>query len=234
MFQLFLRIAFCLLIPILSWAQSNSDSSRIDSSSKKVEGDASLLTNYIWCGLTQTKLNPAIQSSIFYNFNQTLRFGAWGSNVNYYNSNKANSLLKLKGDIFVPLSPDTSFGIHYSDNHYFESDDRDGNTVGLNFEAYKYNILYEQESNWQRLGAKSKYLRVRKVWDVFGNWKWENHIGYTQIAGAPFADYFDLLSGIGFAKGAFSWQVGFTGTSNNSQFGSYADNYIYLLLKASY
>ncbi len=229
MVQLRRLILFLLLIPTLSWAQSS-----IDSSSKKVEGDASLLTNYIWHGLTQTKLNPAIQSSIFYNFNQTLRFGAWGSNVNYYNSNKANALLKLKGDIFVPLSNNTSFGIHYSDNHYFESDDRDGNTVGFNIEVYKYHLLYEQESNWQRLGVKSKYLRLEKIWDVFTTWKLETAVGFTQIDGAPFSDYMDALLGIGYTSGPFSWQIGATSTSNNSQFRGYADSFIYLLLKASF
>ena len=229
MLELRRLILLLFFFPTLSWAQVSNESS-----GKRVEGDASLLTNYIWHGLTQTKLNPAIQSSIFYNFNQTLRFGAWGSNVNYYNSNKANALLKIKGDIFVPLSTNTSFGIHYSDNHYYESDDRDGNTVGFNIEVYKYNFLYEQESNWQRLGVKSKYLRLEKIWDVFTTWKLETHVGYTQIEGAPFSDYFDLLSGIGFTKGAFSWQVGGTSTSNNSQFGSSADTFIYLLLKASF
>ncbi len=229
MLQLHRLIILFTLVPSLCWAQSSTNFT-----GKKVEGDASLLTNYIWHGLTQTKLNPAIQSSIFYNFNQTLRFGAWGSNVNYYNSNKANALLKLKGDIFVPLSTDTSFGIHYSDNHYFESDDRDGNTVGLNIEVYKYNFLYEQESNWQRLGVKSKYLRLQKIWDVFTTWKLETHVGYTQIEGAPFSDYFDLLAGVGYSSGAFSWQVGATSTSNNSQFGVSADTFAYLLLKVSY
>ncbi len=229
MLKLCRLIFLLLLLPTLGWAQVLNDSS-----GKKVEVDASLLNNYIWHGLTQTKTNPAIQSSIFYNFNQTLRFGAWGSNVNYYNSNKANALLKFKGDLFVPLSNNTSFGIHYSDNHYFESDDRDGSTIGFHIEVYKYHLLYEQESNWQRLGVKSKYLRLEKIWDIFTTWKWETRVGYTQIEGAPFSDYFDFLSGVGFTSGAFSWQVGATSTSNNSQFGSYADPYAYLLLKASY
>ena len=227
--QLRRLLTLCLFFPVLSWSQVQPESS-----GKKVSGDAALLTNYIWHGLTQTKLNPAIQSSIFYNLNKTLRFGAFGSNVNYTNASKANALLKLMADINVQFSENVSFGIHYSDNRYYESDDRDGNTLGLDFEAYKFNFLYEQESNWQRLIVKSKYLRIQRTWDVFTNWKWENHIGYTQLQDSPIADYFDILTGIGTASGPYSWQIGLTTTSNNSQFGAAADTFIYLLLKASY
>ncbi len=229
MHQLQSLFILCVFLPLFAWSQTS-----LESSGKKIQGDTSLLTNYIWHGITQTKLNPALQSSLYYNLNQTLRFGIWGSNVNYANASKANSLLKLQGDIFIPLSPNISMGIHYSDNHYFETDDRDGNTLGLDFEAFKFNFLYEQESNWQKLGVKSKYLRIRKVWTVFSNWNWENHIGYTQVDDSAIASYFDVLSGIGTSSGPFSWQVGVTSTSNNSQFAGAAETFIYLLLRISY
>ena len=223
--RLLFAVAF---LPVLSWAQNNVESGR------KISGDASLLSNYIWHGLTQTKLNPAIQSSIFYNLNPVLRFGAWGSNVTYYNGSKANALLKLKGDINVQISPNTAFGIHFSDNHYFETDDRDGNTLGIDFEAYRYNFLIEQEGNWQKAGNKARYLKVERTWDVFTNWKWENHIGYTMFQGGSYSDYLDFLSGIGMVNGAFSWQVGATTTSKNTQFDNYADIFFYLALKVSF
>lgn len=219
----------CIFVPILSWAQNSPDSG------KKITGDASLLSNYIWHGLTQTKLNPAIQSSIFYNLNPVLRFGAWGSNVTYYNGSKANALLKLKGDINIQISENTNFGFHYSDNHYFEQDDRDGNTLGIDFEAYKFNFLIEQEGNWQKTSSKARYLKAERTWDVFTNWKWENHIGYTMfLDSSGYSDYADFLSGIGKVNGPFSWQVGLTTTSKNEQFGKYADYFIYLALKVSF
>src|SRR5688500_7474910 len=90
-------LLFLIFFPM--WGQAQSDSKT------KIVGDASLLSNYVWHGLTQTKKQPAIQTSMYYYFAPIFRMGLWGSNVGYYESDKANALLKINGDLKLIFTP---------------------------------------------------------------------------------------------------------------------------------
>jgi uncharacterized protein (TIGR02001 family) len=228
-FRCFILLVF---LPLSTWAQTTGTADKVE---KKIDGDAGLLTDYVWHGLTQTKRNPAIQSSLYYHLGPNLRLGAWGSNVSYYGRSKANALLKLQADISLNFTENVGMGIHFSDNHYFESDDRDGNTFGLDFDAFGYNFLLEQEGNWQGTVSKARYYGVRRTWDVFGRWKWENQAGFTQFENMPsLSDYLDFRTAIGTATGLVFWQAGLTFTNNNTQFGDACDYFFVFSAKARF
>jgi uncharacterized protein (TIGR02001 family) len=218
----------------------NTSGNNSATANKKIVGDASLLSNYVWHGLTQTKRQPAIQSSLYYFLADTFRVGLWGSNVSYYqngygNNSKANALLKLQADIMLKFTPNFGMDILFSDNHYFEPDDRDGNTFTLNFNVFGYSFGLEQEGNWQGSVTKARYYYLKKTWDVFGSWKWENKVGYTQFETLDYKNYFDISSGIGTKLAGFVFaQLIFTGTNENTQFGDSADFFTTLAITASF
>lgn len=235
-----MRLSYLLFIilanlPFLASGQQNAG----ENSGKKVSGEASLLTNYVWHGLTQSKRNPAIQSSFFYYLASSFRAGLSGSNVSYYangygRESKANALLKIHADIMLKFSQNFGMDLNYSDNRYFESDDRDGNTFTIKFNTFTYGFGVEQEGNWQGTVTKARYYFVEKPWDVFGSWKWNNKLGYTQFEEAPgIKNYFDVRSGIGKKWGATFWEGTLTFTNENSQFGDSAD-YFFILSGTAY
>lgn len=183
-----------------------------------------MLTNYVWHGLTFTKRNPAIQTSFHYNLSPIVKVGMWGSNVSFYGPNqKSNAVLKLLFDIKIPFNNDYNMSLRFNDNHYFESSDHDGTTFILDFGIYSYNFGLENESNWRGEVTKTKYYYLEKTWDVFGRWKWENHIGYTQFETLDAGPYFDVKTGIGTNISFAFCQLALTFTDDNSRWGPWAD-----------
>jgi uncharacterized protein (TIGR02001 family) len=224
-----MRVFAALLIilsPLAAFSQQSTPSAE-----KKMIGDASLMTNYVWHGLTQTKRNPAIQSSLYYYLAPSFRAGLWGSNVSYYTSpyggdSKANALLKIQADIMLKFSQNFGMDLLYSDNRYFESDDRDGNTFTINFNVFAYSFGIESEGNWLGSVSKARYFYVKRTWDVFGDWKSENKLGYTQFETLGVKNYFDIHSSLGKKWGFVFGEAILTFTNENDQFGDYADYFI--------
>lgn len=186
-------------------------------------GEAALLSNYVWHGLTQTRNNPAVQASFMYALAPIFKVGLWGSNVSYSNS-AANAVLKINADLLLKFSPNFTFTIKYSDNKYFEPADREGNTLIFDFLVFDSSFGLEQESNWLGQG-KTRYFYYGKAWDVFGDAKWDNKFGYTQFEGPFFANYFDIRSSLITRRGSVYWAATLTFLTNKDQFGDVANYY---------
>lgn len=160
-------------------------------------GGATLSTNFVEKGLTQTEGDPNMQGDFWFNFGPQFRLGVWGSNVRYDETSTTHFWMKLNGDIKVDFSPETNMIIKYSDNKYFKSNNRDGNTIGIHFDFGGYKIFYDMDSNWEGSDGKATYFGVGKAVLMGGDWVWNNMGGYTMPKVDGVTSYFDIRSSFG-------------------------------------
>lgn len=188
----------------------------------KVSGKASLQTNHVEKGLTQTNRDPGLQGSYILNLGQQFKMIIMGSNVSYEGS-ESHLLLNLKGELTVDFSPNFKTKISYSDNHYYKPENRNGTTLGVQFLIFDYRVLYEYESNWEGTETGASYYSFGKEIKVFGDWIWDNEIGYNMLKDSSYQNYFDVRSMLGYKVQSIFYQLGATTTSSPSQFNGAGD-----------
>lgn len=197
-----------------------------DIPSFKMNGEVSLLTDYVEHGLTQTDKDPSLQGAFSFNFGPQFKLGVWGSNVNY--DSTEHFLLKINAELKVQVSTTTDFKLGYFDNRYFKTDTRNGNTTYLVITSHGYRIRYETNSNWEGTDSRSSYYSFGKTFDINQSWKWDNEVGYTMINDVDGIDnYFDIRSSFLY-KGSsnITYQITGTATSAPSQFKGQGDVFI--------
>nr|HRO67724.1 hypothetical protein [Pseudobdellovibrionaceae bacterium] len=119
----------------------------------------------------------------------------------------------------------------YSDNRYYKSESRDGNTLGLRLNLYGYGIRYEKYSNFFGTQDSAASYAFSKTWPVFQAWKWENLVGYLMLDAEGLSNYFFLETYLGTRAGSIDYQIGASYNSSASQFNGAGDPA--LILKAT-
>ncbi len=198
-----------------------------------MSGDVALLSNYIDHGLTQTNKDPSLQAGFSFNFGPQFRMGLWGSNVNFQSTE--HFLLKLNAELKIQISPTTDFKLAYNDNRYFKTDTRNGNTAQALITSHGYRIQYEGISNWEGTDTSATNYSFSKAFDVNGNWKWDNQVGYTMLSSDTYSNYFDIRTSFLY-KGSSNiiYQISLSGTSSPSQFGGRGDVFPYVGASTSF
>lgn len=200
----------------------------------KMNGEVSLLSNYVEHGLTQTDKDPSLQAAFGFNFGPQFKMGIWGSNVNF--DSTEHFLLKINAELKVQISTTTDFKLGYFNNQYFKTDTRNGNTTYLVITSHGYRIRYEQNSNWEGTDESSTYYSFGKTFDLNQSWKWDNEVGYTMISDVPnIENYFDLRTSFLYKGGSnIIYQISATGTSSPSQFNGQGDIFGYVGASTSF
>ena len=70
-----------ILLSVVSFSKAESSSST--QPNYRLNGTATLSSNFVEKGLTQTKGDPGLQSEFWFNFGSQFRMGLWGANVRY-------------------------------------------------------------------------------------------------------------------------------------------------------
>ena len=112
--------------------------------------NASMTSNYIWRGLTQTENEAAVQGGIDYAGDSGFYVGTWASNVNY----GAGDVYSYEHDIYAGFAFDTgdiSWDVGYLYYNYDKEAEFDFSEVYLgvgigNFSA-QYNVLADTEAD---------------------------------------------------------------------------------------
>ncbi len=200
----------------------------------KMNGEVSLLSNYVEHGLTQTDKDPSLQGAFGFNFGPQFKMGIWGSNVNF--DSTEHFLLKINAELKVQISTTTDFKLGYFSNQYFKTENRNGNTTYLVITSHGYRIRYEQNSNWEGTDERSTYYSFGKTFDLNQNWKWDNEVGYTMISDVPsIENFFDLRTSFLYKGGSnIIYQISATGTSSPSQFHGQGDAFGYVGASTSF
>lgn len=190
---------FLILIPITCFglfanAQAGASSTQ---PSYRLVGSATLASNFVDKGLTQTKADPGLQTDFWFNFGSQFRMGLWGANVRYESTPTTHFWLKGNADVKVDFSENTNMNIIYTENKFYKDNRRSGNTVGIHFNFWGWKIAYDMEGNWQGTRQKATYASAGKDSPVFGDYVWSNTVGYTMPEADGVTSYFDIRSGIG-------------------------------------
>ncbi len=235
-----LCVAFQLLLDsIPSFGQSSSTSTSSAKDSKEgnaaavatyqLTGQATLTSNYIVHGLTQTQKDPSLQGSYWFHFGSQLKVGIWGSNVSYL-AGTEHFNLKYQGEGKVILSNNFDVTGKYSINRYYKSGERNGETISLLFHLFTDRVLIEKETNWE--GSKSSSLHYSfgrsRPFQLFGlTLSWDNDVGYNDVDVAAYSPYFDLRTAASYEKEIYSANLGITYCLNGGQFNGQGDLFIF-------
>lgn len=136
----------------------------------KMEGQASLMSNYVEYGLTHTDKDPALQGQYLFNFGPQFRLGVWGSNISYPNS-ETHLLLRVNAEIVILFSNESSMIIKVAQENYFKPETRNGMINGIHFNFYGYGIHYDDIYNFLGTEKEAKGYSFSKTWDVWTTWQ---------------------------------------------------------------
>lgn len=212
------------VLSVAAWAQSNS------SPTYRMDGQVSLLSNYVDYGLTQSNKDPALNAQFWFNWGPQFRLGLWGGSVGFKDSS-SHFLLKLNADLKIVFSQNTDLTIKYSDGHYYKPETRNGNILGLHLNLFGYGVRYEQHSNFFGTEDRATSFAFTRTWDVFGSWKWENLLGYMMVKSDSLSNYFWYETYLGIKPGNIYYQIGGSYNSNAAQFNGAGD--LAVLVKAT-
>jgi uncharacterized protein (TIGR02001 family) len=218
-----LATPFLTLVMLLFLTTSNSLAQSKDAKGDyAIEGNTSILSHFVHHGLSQTQSDPSLQTSIFIPLGPQFRIGLWGSNVSYEGANN-HIWLKVVFDLKIEFNKDVDFVIGYNINQFFKDRLRNGNTTRLGLNIFDYRISYENETNWEGTETSSRYVGFGKAFKFYGNFEWDNQIGYTMVEVTTLQSYFDLRSSISSSYNKLDFHVAVTATSNPSQFNGHGD-----------
>lgn len=196
----------------------------------KMDGLATLTTNAVEHGLTQTNKDPSLQGQFWFNWGPQFRLGLWGANVAYPGSD-SHFLLRLNADIKISFSQESDMTLKFTDERFFKPETRNGNVMGLHVHLYGYGIGYDVLSNFHGTRTGATAASFSKTWDVFTTWKWENTLGYMMLKDDALTNYFWYETYLGTKPGSIYYQIGASYNSGQSQFHGAGD--LMALLKAT-
>ena len=199
-------------------------------------GNASLVSQYIFRGLSQTNGKPAIQGGLDYSHASGFYAGTWLSNISWFTDQNANTKsapisLASPGSVGFPYAPNQSNTASLEWDFYggFKNSFGGGDwnyDVGL--------IEYYYPGTYDNLGAYRK-PNTTEVYGLIG-YKWvslkyskgvsTNTFGVNESKGA---DYLDLsatipLGGSGFNLLAHAGRYNFPGDANTIYWGASGGN----------
>lgn len=197
-----------------SFAQTNQATYLLD-------GQVSLMSDYVADGVSQSNHDPALQGSFWFNMGPQFRMGLWGSSVSYDRST-SHFLLKANADLRVDFATTTSLNIGYSMNRYFKSDDRDGSTFSLIFNLFSYGIHYARHSNFLGTEDPASGYAFSKTWLIYSDWNWKNLFGYMTVEADSLSNYFYYETYLGKKFGTAEYEIGGMYNSSAGQFNGAA------------
>tara|TARA_R110000744_G_scaffold29035_6_gene69648 strand:+ start:2606 stop:3328 length:723 start_codon:yes stop_codon:yes gene_type:complete len=186
----------------------------------EVTANASVTSNYIWRGLTQTTNDAAVQGGIDYADESGFYVGTWVSNVNY----GADDVYSYEHDMYFGFSGESG-DITYDVGYLYYNYDSEANfdfaevygSVGYGGLSATLSLLAHTEADegeGRDYGfAQASYISVDYVMPVLNGAELGLHVGYHQ---GDFAEDFNGVPdgyadwGVSIAKDGFSFAV--TGT----------------------
>lgn len=215
-------LTLALFVVFLSATSAWSQGTRDTRNDYQTEGTTSILSHFVSHGLSQTNKDPSLQTSIFIPVGPQFRFGIWGSNVSYPGLDN-HILIKIPVELKLEFNKDVNLTVGYSMNQYFKNRARNGSTTALRLNVFDYIVIHELESNWEGSEEKSKYFAFNKTFRIWGDFDWENQLGYTVLNVENLQNYFDLMTSISGKSNKLIYKFTITATSNPGQFNGAGD-----------
>lgn len=215
-------------------AYAASEKSTPLSPSYRVSVDAKVMSHFIDRGLSMSNGNPAMNVSFLYNFGPQFRLGFWGSNISKVSSEDDNFWFKFLADVRVDFSTTAGMNLYIHDDHYYKSDVRNGQSIGVRWNWNPYLGKVEWMNNFQGTKTNATYINIGRLWP-YKMVKVGGKLGYTLQSSETFADYFDfkVLTQYNISTNSIL-EGGITAISNSSQFGDRGKFAFYISVSLSY
>ena len=198
-------------------------------------GDAQLLSQFIDRGLLISDGNPALNASFLFNMGQQFRVGFWGTNISNVTSKDDNLWLKFIADVRIQFANDSVLKIYFNDDHFYKSDLRNGQSVGVNYDLLSYSGQFEWMSNFQGSRTDAVYFRAGKMYSLRKDILAGGLAGITLQKSKAYYDYLDLKAVSTYkVTDYFELEAGITLATNSPQFNYRGDPTIYFGIKLNY
>jgi uncharacterized protein (TIGR02001 family) len=174
-------------------------------------GSATLASDYIFRGLTQTNEKPALQAGLEYDDPSGIYAGFWGSNINWlsdYSTAEAPVSSSLEIDLYVgyrgKFNDDWGYDVGLY-TYYYPGDYPPGFTSPNTTEiygalSYKFLSLKYSHTLTNAFGftdtKNSGYLDLSANYEFVPTWVLNAHVGHQRIDGFGVASYTDWKLGI--------------------------------------
>ena len=211
----------------------------------EVSANATVASNYLWRGLTQTVDGPMIGGGIDYSNESGFYAGTWAANVSY----AADDTFSYEHDVyfgFAGEAGDVSYDVGYLYYNYNDAGNFDFAeiyaTVGFqDFSASYYVLAHTEadEAEGQDFGfGQAYYVSLDYGFDLGADWSAAVHYGYHH---GDFVEAFNFGDGhtydysdysVSFAKDAFTFTVSDTDVNDTTGYLSNGD-FKYCLLYTS-
>lgn len=226
---------FVLLVAIIYYQTSFAAGEKSTSTpTYQVSVDAKVMSHFIERGLSMSDGNPAMNVSFLYNLGPQFRLGFWGSNISNVSSADDNFWFKFVADIHVDFSQTSMMALYIHDDHYYKSDIRNGQSIGVRWTYDPYLGEVEWMNNFQGTHSTAEYINVGRLWP-YKMVKVGGKLGYMMQSSPTYQNYFDLklLTQYNVSTNSIL-EGGITTLSNSSQFGDRGKTAFYISISLSY
>jgi uncharacterized protein (TIGR02001 family) len=224
-------VFLCLFLNAsLSFAQKKEDAA---AGANKLYGNATILTNYIDKGLTQSDKTYSLQAGFGYKMGPQAHIGIWGSSVKLP-SNTENLNLRAYFDVKIDFSQNSNMVLRYDFNQYFRSETHNGNILSADFSTFGYHVIFEQNSNWEGSTNASTWYGLSRDFNLPYSLLFTPQVGYNQLATTGYTNYFDARVGLGYKFADVIYQLAATYATESYQFNGQGDPAIFLVIKANF
>lgn len=223
-----------VLISTVCLAQSK-ERLKSNLATNEISGDAQLVTHFVERGLSMSDKGPAMNASFLYNLGSQLRLGFWGSNVSNLSAADDNFWFKFLAELNVDFTANLSTELYISDNHFYKSDQRNGQRIGGYSTYYSYYFTLEWMSNLEGSKSSAEYFNVGKLFNYGTKVKYGGDVGYTNSHNANLKSYLDAkILARYLLNTSTTFEAAATYNSYTSYFGSRADPAYYIGVKLLY
>ncbi|MGZ6418530.1 MAG: TorF family putative porin [Pseudobdellovibrio sp.] len=229
-------LSLSILIFLLSALSQAQSSNKYTTATNQISGEVQLLSQYVERGLSMSDNNPAMNASFLYNLGSQVKMGFWGSNISNLSAVDDNFWFKLLAQFDVTFGSNLNSHIYFSDDHFYKSNQRNGQRFGANFEYYTYMFGFEWMSNFEGTRSNAEYFDFGKYFYFSGNkMRYGGIVGYTLNTVRGVSSYFDFKAvGQYLMNPTTTIEVGLTLNMNNTYFGKRGDPELYGGIKLTY
>lgn len=158
----------------------------------EVSVTGTIISDYIFRGISQTDSSPALQASLDYAHDNGFYTGVWASNVDY--NDNANAEVDVYfgygNEISEQFSYDLSF-IYYIYTGYGSSEDYNYGEVILNSYFNEFTITLGYSNNYDNSSDSSQYINGTYNWQLYQHYTLTLQVGYTSGGAFKANEYID-------------------------------------------
>ncbi|RUO23309.1 hypothetical protein CWE08_01270 [Aliidiomarina iranensis] len=170
----------------------SSATQAVETSKWQVSGDATLTTNYVFRGISQTSRGPAVQVTFATEHTSGLYASVWASNVNFgEGSLEVDGTLGWRGQLSASTSLDTGV-IYYHYPEEASADEYDYAEIFAALDIYQFTFGLHHSDNYFGAGVGSyQYLYLSAPIFDYDGWQLSISAGYNRFSSA--SDYASFL-----------------------------------------